>query len=165
MYSKNDFRYYRENRLMHSDDFLAHYGVKGMKWHKRTGEVKDFLKKTFITGPEEEWREDRIKKNQKKKDKADQKLKKRQDKINKKIDKLTNDKKSKKLEKESKQRSQKIKKYKNKDTTYDKAKRTGSKYAKGVKKEVRDAYEGQKEDIIRIYNSTRKPKNAIKGKR
>lgn len=35
MYSKNDFRYYRENRLMHSDDFLAHYGVKGMKWKVR----------------------------------------------------------------------------------------------------------------------------------
>lgn len=34
MYSKNDFRYYRENRLTHSDDFLAHYGVKGMKWRK-----------------------------------------------------------------------------------------------------------------------------------
>ena len=32
MYSKNDYRYYLENQLMHSDDFLAHYGVKGMKW-------------------------------------------------------------------------------------------------------------------------------------
>ena len=36
MYSKNDYRYYREARLVHSDDFLAHYGVKGMKWHKHT---------------------------------------------------------------------------------------------------------------------------------
>lgn len=35
MYSRNDYRYYLENRLMHSDDFLAHYGVKGMKWHKK----------------------------------------------------------------------------------------------------------------------------------
>lgn len=35
MYSKNDYRYYLENQLMHSDDFLAHYGVKGMKWNKR----------------------------------------------------------------------------------------------------------------------------------
>ena len=34
MYSKNDYRYYLENQLMHSDDFLAHYGVKGMKWRK-----------------------------------------------------------------------------------------------------------------------------------
>ena len=32
MYSKNDYRYYLENRLIHSDDYLAHYGVKGMKW-------------------------------------------------------------------------------------------------------------------------------------
>lgn len=32
MYSKNDYRYYLENQLSHSDDFLAHYGVKGMKW-------------------------------------------------------------------------------------------------------------------------------------
>lgn len=44
MYSRNDYRYYLENRLMHSDDFLAHYGVKGMKWkhHKGIGqEMKD----------------------------------------------------------------------------------------------------------------------------
>ena len=32
MYSKNDYRYYLEHRLMMSDNFLAHYGVKGMKW-------------------------------------------------------------------------------------------------------------------------------------
>lgn len=38
MYSRNDYRYYLENRLMHSDDFLAHYGVKGMKWkHHKLG--------------------------------------------------------------------------------------------------------------------------------
>lgn len=35
MYSRNDYRYYLENHLMHSDDYLAHYGVKGMKWKKR----------------------------------------------------------------------------------------------------------------------------------
>lgn len=34
MYNKNDYRYYLENQLIHSDDFLAHYGVKGMKWKK-----------------------------------------------------------------------------------------------------------------------------------
>ena len=40
MYSKNDYRYYLEDQLMHSDDYLAHYGVKGMKW-------KQHLKKKF----------------------------------------------------------------------------------------------------------------------
>lgn len=35
MYSKNDYRYYLENQLAHSDDFLAHYGVKGMRWKHR----------------------------------------------------------------------------------------------------------------------------------
>ena len=35
MYSKNDYRYYLEHRLSNSDDYLAHYGVKGMKWNKR----------------------------------------------------------------------------------------------------------------------------------
>ena len=35
MYSKNDYRYYLEHRLAESNDHLAHYGVKGMKWHKR----------------------------------------------------------------------------------------------------------------------------------
>lgn len=34
MYSKNDYRYYLEHRLAESDDYLAHYGVKGMKWKK-----------------------------------------------------------------------------------------------------------------------------------
>lgn len=34
MYSKNDYRYYLEARLTHSDNYLAHYGVKGMKWKK-----------------------------------------------------------------------------------------------------------------------------------
>ena len=40
MYSKNDYRYYLENQLMHSEDYLAHYGVKGMKW-------KQHLKKNY----------------------------------------------------------------------------------------------------------------------
>lgn len=35
MYGKNDYRDYLEHRLAESDDFLAHYGVKGMKWRKR----------------------------------------------------------------------------------------------------------------------------------
>ena len=40
MYSKNDYRYYLENQLMHSDDYLAHYGVKGMKWKQHKVGVK-----------------------------------------------------------------------------------------------------------------------------
>ena len=37
MYSKNDYRYYLEYRIA-EDNYLAHYGVKGMKWkhHKKT---------------------------------------------------------------------------------------------------------------------------------
>lgn len=44
MYSKNDYRYYLENQLIRSDDYLAHYGVKGMKWkqHKKTTMPVDF---------------------------------------------------------------------------------------------------------------------------
>lgn len=34
MYSKNDYRYYLEHR-MREENYLAHYGVKGMKWNKR----------------------------------------------------------------------------------------------------------------------------------
>lgn len=38
MYSRNDYRYYLEHRLEESDDYLAHYGVKGMKWkHHKNG--------------------------------------------------------------------------------------------------------------------------------
>ena len=47
MYSKNDYRYYLEHRLEESDDYLAHYGVKGMKWRKHKTGVKDWLKKQF----------------------------------------------------------------------------------------------------------------------
>jgi len=41
MYSKNDYRYYLEHRLEESDDYLAHYGVKGMKWKKRKNSSGD----------------------------------------------------------------------------------------------------------------------------
>jgi len=41
MYSNNDYRYYLEHRLAESDDFLAHYGVKGMKWKKRVRNAID----------------------------------------------------------------------------------------------------------------------------
>lgn len=54
MYSRNDYRYYLENRLMHSDDFLAHYGVKGMKWHKKKEYVKgdSYTINSSISGPD-----------------------------------------------------------------------------------------------------------------
>ena len=41
MYSKNDYRYYLENQLTYSDDFLAHYGVKGMKWKQHKFGLND----------------------------------------------------------------------------------------------------------------------------
>lgn len=46
MYSKNDYRYYLEHRLEESDDYLAHYGVKGMKWkkHKRGPSTEELRK-------------------------------------------------------------------------------------------------------------------------
>ena len=40
MYSNNDFRYYKEG------EYLAHYGVKGMKWKKH-------LKKRFLNAVDE----------------------------------------------------------------------------------------------------------------
>lgn len=47
MYSKNDYRYYLEHRLAESDDYLAHYGVKGMKWKhhlkKAVNSIGDFI--------------------------------------------------------------------------------------------------------------------------
>lgn len=48
MYSKNDYRYYLEHRLVESDDYLAHYGVKGMRWKHRKG-PSIFGHKTTIT--------------------------------------------------------------------------------------------------------------------
>ena len=32
------------DELMHSDDFLAHYGVKGMRWGRRRGSSKSTTK-------------------------------------------------------------------------------------------------------------------------
>ena len=43
MYSKNDYRYYLEHRLLVSDDYLAHYGVMGMKWGVRHDERRASL--------------------------------------------------------------------------------------------------------------------------
>lgn len=45
MYSKNDYRYYLEHQLEKSDDYLAHYGVKGMKWKKHKNGGRDILRK------------------------------------------------------------------------------------------------------------------------
>lgn len=42
MYSRNDYRYYLEHRLEESDDYLAHYGVKGMKWRKHKSSFNPF---------------------------------------------------------------------------------------------------------------------------
>lgn len=41
MYSKNDYRYYLEHRLAESNNYLAHYGVKGMKWKKHLANKVD----------------------------------------------------------------------------------------------------------------------------
>lgn len=48
MYSDNDYRYYLERQLMESNDFLAHYGVKGMKWkdHRTRMNWSDYLNQT-----------------------------------------------------------------------------------------------------------------------
>ena len=43
MYNKNDYRYYLEHQLMYSDDYLAHYGVIGMKWGVRHDERRASL--------------------------------------------------------------------------------------------------------------------------
>ena len=45
MYSRNDYRYYLERRLAASDDFLAHYGVKGMRKGKHLPQVLERLRK------------------------------------------------------------------------------------------------------------------------
>lgn len=43
MYSRNDYRYYLERQLLVSDDYLAHYGVMGMKWGVRHDERRAAL--------------------------------------------------------------------------------------------------------------------------
>ena len=50
MYSKNDYRYYLENQLTHSDDFLAHYGVRGMKWKHRKKKFGVVLNEDWVDG-------------------------------------------------------------------------------------------------------------------
>ena len=44
MYSKNDYRYYLEHRMA-EENYLAHYGVKGMKWkiHKAKKAIGEFI--------------------------------------------------------------------------------------------------------------------------
>ena len=39
MYSKNDYRYYLEHRMA-EENYLAHYGIRGMKWRKRKASVE-----------------------------------------------------------------------------------------------------------------------------
>lgn len=46
MYSKNDYRYYLEHRMA-EENYLAHYGVKGMKWHKHKNGDRGLLYKLF----------------------------------------------------------------------------------------------------------------------
>lgn len=43
MYSRNDYRYYLERQLYTSNDYLAHYGVMGMKWGVRHDERRAAL--------------------------------------------------------------------------------------------------------------------------
>lgn len=38
MYSKNDFRNYKKKK---QDDYLAHYGVKGMKWKQHKASIEN----------------------------------------------------------------------------------------------------------------------------
>ena len=163
MYSNNDYRYYLEHRLAESDDFLAHYGVKGMKWknHKSPGE----LLRNAAQGVENHVRDNQIYNNQQEYNRYDKKIKKTEKKLEKKLKKI--DKKTKKIKKNAEKRmskpkrerskyEKKINNLKNHNTVYDKAKREGVKYAKGVRKEAREAYEGQKKDIQRIARNVKK---------
>ena len=58
MYSRNDYRYYLEHRASQSDDFLMHYGVKGMKWGKHAKRTQlevlpyEPYKREYWAGPE-----------------------------------------------------------------------------------------------------------------
>ena len=51
MYSKNDYRYYLEHRLEESDDYLAHYGVKGMKWRRHLKKTVNSIGEFFHPKP------------------------------------------------------------------------------------------------------------------
>lgn len=52
MYSKNDYRYYLENQLIHSDDFLDYYGVDSL-YHARSHKyIKKIGKRYFYTQKE-----------------------------------------------------------------------------------------------------------------
>ena len=50
MYSDNDYRYYLEHQLMESGDFLAHYGVKGMKWKDHQYVIDPRLRERMAKG-------------------------------------------------------------------------------------------------------------------
>lgn len=50
MYSDNDYRYYLEHQLMESGDFLAHYGVKGMKWKDHKYVIDPRLRERMAKG-------------------------------------------------------------------------------------------------------------------
>ena len=50
MYSNNDYRYYLEHQLMESDDFLAHYGVKGMTWKNHNYVIDPRLRERMAKG-------------------------------------------------------------------------------------------------------------------
>ena len=50
MYSNNDYRYYLEHQLVESDDFLAHYGVKGMKWKDHNYVIDPRLRERMAKG-------------------------------------------------------------------------------------------------------------------
>lgn len=53
MYSKNDYQYYLENQLTHSDDFLAHYGVNNYLIHERSHKyIKKIGNRYFYTQAE-----------------------------------------------------------------------------------------------------------------
>lgn len=74
MYSKNDYRYYLENQLMHSDDFLAHYGVQGMHWGiRRYQPYSQVPRKSGKKGIEKKLANKKSKQIENKKDKAQQK--------------------------------------------------------------------------------------------
>ena len=50
MYSKNDYRNYLEDDRIYSDDFLMHYGVKGMKWKNHNYVIDPRLRERMARG-------------------------------------------------------------------------------------------------------------------